>query len=116
MDRYYAQKLDNLRYDYIVIANNYENPVNYLMYKGDVPFIHDGVVLFDLTLVNGISSNRYATATVVNHKIIPRSISVCSHIEDEIENIAYRYFSDNLHIVENSSLPSAMNYLILNHR
>lgn len=113
MREYNVIELKHSQYDYLVIANTYENPINDLLYKGFVPFIENGHIIFDLTVINGISNNRYAFAKVENHKIITNTINVSSKIDDNISNIIFNYFLDNSYIIKNSSLPSAMKYTIL---
>ena len=115
MGNYNIIKLKQSEYDFLIIANSYENPVNDLIYQNNVPFIENGFILFDLTVVNGLSNNRYAYAQVNNHKIIVSSIGVMSNVDDaEILKITSEYFLHNSNIIKQSHLPSTAKYIILN--
>lgn len=114
MDKYKVVKLEKQLFDYLVIANTYENPINDLIFNLYVPFIENGNIIFDLTMVNGISSNRYASVEVKNNKILTKSIKTYSSIDNDIFNISRKYFMINPHIVTNSPLPSTEKYKILN--
>ena len=114
MKNYTMIKLKNESYDYLVIANSYENPVNDFLVKRKVPKVVCGSILFNLTLINGVDPNRYATARVENSEINLSSLKLVDTIEKSIENISKQYFIQNAFLVQNSVLPSALKYAILN--
>lgn len=114
MKKYEIVKLDNELFDYLIIANMYENQINDLIFNCNVPFLENGNIIFDLTIINGLSGNRYVSAQVKDSKILINSLKTYSKIDNIIFNITKKYFIDNSNIVMNSYLPNAVKYKILN--
>lgn len=100
--------------EYLIIANTYENPINDFLSEGYVPAIENGDVIFDLAIINGMNFNRFISATVRNHRLLVESIKPTSSINDKILGISRNYFQKNRRIVEQSVLPSAVKYLLVN--
>ena len=69
MEKYNVLKVDSLQDCFLVIANTYENPINDLLCDGDVSFIENGDVIFDLAVINGINFNRFIQVTVESHRL-----------------------------------------------
>lgn len=114
MEKYKIFKLNNIDYNYLIIANTYENPINDFLAKGRVPKIEHGKVLFDLTLINGMKSNRFAVANVNDSKMEFSSIKPVSITNESVLKISERYFLENSKLVINSILPNSLKYAILN--
>ena len=51
MRKYNVLKVDSLQDCFLVIANTCENPINDLLCDGDVSFIENGNVIFDLAVM-----------------------------------------------------------------
>lgn len=52
-------KLDNEPFDFLIIATSCENPLNSVKEIGEEIKVTHAKLLFDLTLINGINTNRY---------------------------------------------------------
>ena len=69
MKNFEISKLSNSEYDYLIIATTYISPISTLESLQN-EFKHiTGKLIFDLTLINGTSSNRYISAVVENGTI-----------------------------------------------
>ncbi|HEZ7989108.1 MAG TPA: type II toxin-antitoxin system RnlB family antitoxin [Ruminococcus sp.] len=113
MNNYHKIKLNNCKYDFLVIAISYENPINYFICNDFVPFLSKGNIVFDLTLINGKGYNQYAFADVENHKIIPQSLTVSSKVDKKILDISKKFLALNPDIIEKSILPKALKFVLL---
>ena len=78
MRKYNVLKVDSLQDCFLVIANTCENPINDLLCDGDVSFIENGNVIFDLAVINGINFNRFIQVTVESHRLQAKTIKVIS--------------------------------------
>lgn len=114
MNNYYRIKLSDRQYDFLIIATTHENPVNSFLYDNYISFVENGKVVFDLTVINGKSFNRYAFAEVKNHKIIISSIIVSSSANESITNESNKFFSEHIDIIEQSILPKALKFILIN--
>ena len=79
MEKYNVLKVDSLQDCFLVIANTYENPINDLLCDGDVSFIENGNVIFDLAVINGINFNRFIQVTVEGHRLQAKTIKAVSY-------------------------------------
>lgn len=114
MKKYNVFKVDSLRNCFLVIANTYENPINDLICEGDVSFVENGNVIFDLAVINGINFNRFIQATVENHRLQANTIKIISDIPTSILEISQNYFKMNKEVIQQSALPSVTKYLLTN--
>lgn len=114
MEKYTVIKLNNSQYEYLIIANSYENPINDFLANGKVPDIINGNAVFDLALINGVEPNRYIFAQINDNKINTSSIKIISDIDAEIQRESKAYFNSNKILIKNSALPSALKYWFLN--
>lgn len=114
MKNYHEIKLSDCQYDFLIIATTYENPINSFLYDNYISFIENGNIVFNLTVINGKGFNRYAFASVENHKIIIPSIRVSSIADKRITNESNKYFSYHVDIIERSILPKALKFLLIN--
>lgn len=99
---------------FLVIANTYENPINDLLCDGDVSFIENGDVIFDLAVINGINFNRFIQVTVESHRLQAKTIKVISDVPTSILEISEKYFKTHKEVIQQSTLPSATKYLLTN--
>ena len=67
MEKYSVMSISEEKNEYLIIANTYENPINYFLAENRVPTIENGNVIFDLAIINGMNFNRFISATVRNH-------------------------------------------------
>lgn len=81
-------KLNNSKYDYLVIATTYISPVSTLTDVQNELTDKAGKIIFDLTLINGTSSNRYISASFENGIVNRRSFDVVKAIEPNVEHIS----------------------------
>jgi hypothetical protein len=114
MEKYNIIKLENLKYDYLIIANTCENPVNIFLADDVTIDIVGGNIVFDLTLINGIKPNRYVGAFMKDSKIDILSIKPLVDVDAEIKKLSREYFIKNDFLIRNSVLPSGLKYVILN--
>lgn len=112
MEIYSVFKLDSSNYNFLVVANTYENPINIFLSENLFEF-DCGTIVFDLTLIYGCKSNRYIFAQVDNGKLDISSIKSISKIEESIKKISQEHFLTHSNLVENSILPNAVKYRIL---
>lgn len=114
MKKYSVLKIESTSNYFLVIANTYENPINNFLCDRYVPFIENGDVIFDLTIINGINFNRFIQATVENHQLQEQNIKVISEVPQDILEISKKYFETHKELVQRSTLPSATKYLLAN--
>ncbi len=115
MDKYSVFPLNGLPYDYLIISNTYENPINFFLSQADAVGSLSGKVLFDLTLIYGFKHNRYVGAEIKNNKLDIASIKPVDTLDSKIKAISQKHFANNSFLVENSILPNALKYHILHH-
>lgn len=112
MEKYKIIKLDNNEYDYLVIATSYENPLDY-MDEIEETINQDKVkIIFDYTLINGLSSNRYIEFDNNQDKSYYDSFTVVKEVNSEISNTSNNFFTENDDIVQASVIPRALKFLI----
>lgn len=114
MKNYEVLRLDGFNNCFLIIANTYKNPVNDLLCDKYVPFIQNGDVVFDLAVINGINFNRFVKATIKNYKLQVETIKILSEVSQDILNKSKKYFNSNKEVIQQSALPMAMKYTLLN--
>ena len=114
MRKYNVLEVDSLQDCFLVIANTCENPINDLLCDGDVSFIENGNVIFDLAVINGINFNRFIQVTVESHRLQAKTIKIISDVPTSILEISEKYFKTHKEVIQQSSLPSATKYLLTN--
>ena len=105
MRKYNVLKVDSLQDCFLVIANTCD---------GDVSFIENGNVIFDLAVINGINFNRFIQVTVESHRLQAKTIKIISDVPTSILEISEKYFKTHKEVIQQSSLPSATKYLLTN--
>ena len=66
MKNFEVSRLENSSYDYLVIATTYISPISTLDEVQKAFKNISGKILFNLTLINGLNSNRYISAIIEN--------------------------------------------------
>ena len=101
MKNFEVSRLENSSYDYLVIATTYISPISTLDEVQKAFKNISGKILFNLTLINGLNSNRYISAIIekdVDNPVIHDSIS---------------FFSKHAEIVENGTISKALKNLLI---
>ena len=93
-------KLNNEPYDFLVIATSYENPLSSFKEIEDEIKVQKANLLFDSTLINGVSKNRYIKCEYEAGKNQPQSCTIVECIDDTIKKLSYNYFMENEDIVK----------------
>lgn len=105
-------KLDNEPYDFLVIATSSISPLSCLdEIVAELNNI-DANVLFDLTLINGINSNRYLQGKCLSGKFSLKDFATVQDIDLNIKTISYKFFRNNEYIVQNSVLTKTVKFLL----
>ncbi len=111
-DNFEILKLNNEPYDFLVIATSYENPLSFIREIGEEIQVEKANLLFDLTLINGISKNRYIKCEYdVNNNQLPLC-SIVEDIDDGIRKVSQSYFSKNEEVVKKSVISNSLKYLL----
>lgn len=113
MKNFEVLKLENSEFDYLVIATTYINPISTLSDVQNEVIEKSGRVLFDLTLINGTSSNRYISATFENGIIDRRSFVVEKAVEPVVEHKSLDFFVRHQDLVKNGTIPNALKSLLV---
>ena len=103
MKNFEVIKLNNSEYDYMVIATTCISPISTLTDIQNELEDKSGRIIFDLTLINGTSSNRYIT----------RSFEVVKVIESKVEYISLDFFAHHADLVKNGTIPNALKSLLI---
>lgn len=105
-------KLNNSVGDYLVVANSYENPVDYFKEYG-VNFLESGILELDLSLMRGMQSDHYAIVKVENHRILPETYFRVERLDRSALAAAHKYFVENTDIVNMAAIPSTIKTRLL---
>ena len=106
-------KLNNSEYDYLVIATTYISPISTLTDVQNELREKAGRIIFDLTLINGASSNRYISASFEKGIVNRRSFGVEKVIDHDIEQISLDFFVHHADLVENGTIPNSLKSLLV---
>lgn len=112
MDNFEVLKLYNETYDYLVIATSYENPLSFIDEIGEEIQVQRANLLFDLTLINGTSKNRYIQGKYEAGRNQLMLCSIVQEVSDSIKKVSQIYFAENEEVVRKSVIPNALKYLI----
>ncbi|MGF3076879.1 type II toxin-antitoxin system RnlB family antitoxin [Facklamia sp. P12955] len=112
MKNYQILKLNNEQFDFLVIATSYKNPLSYIDEISNEIATDKAKILFDLTLINGMKSNRYIYFNFHKGENYWESCSMVKDIDERISNISRDYFFNNKDIVERSVIPDALKFLL----
>lgn len=106
-------KLNKSEYDYLVIATTCVSPIATLTDVQNEFIDKSGRILFDLTLINGTSSNRYISASFENGIFNRKSFDVVKVIEPNVGHISLDFFVHHAELVENGTIPKALKSLLI---
>ncbi len=107
-------KLNSELYDFLVIATSYKNPLSdFKQVKSKIGKEH-AKIIFDLTLINGVKSNRYIQCCYEYDKEIFQKCDIVKNISKNIEETSKDFFMKHEDIVQRSVIPNALKYLLVN--
>ncbi len=113
MKNFEVIKLNNSEYDYMVIATTCISPISTLTDIQNEFEDKSGRIIFDLTLINGTSSNRYITASLENGAFNRKSFEVVKVIESKVEYISLDFFAHHADLVNNGTIQNALKSLLI---
>jgi hypothetical protein len=104
----------NQKYQYVVVATSYVNPVDELYNIEDELRQQqvNGTILFDLLLCNGISDNRYIEVYFDGDTFDISQYRILNDIDIEAKRIIYSFYLNHINMLEYSNLPNAQRYLL----
>ena len=112
MEKYKILKLNNEPFDFLVIATSYENPLSHFEDISKEINVDQARILFDLTLINGIKSNRYIACDFQRGKNHLQSCSLIYEIDDYIKSVSHNYFIENEGMIQESVIPNSLKFLM----
>ena len=113
MKNFEVIKLNDSEYDYMVMATTCISPISTLTDIQNELEDKSGKLIFDLTLINGTSSNRYISASFENGIFDRRSFETVKVIKTSIEHISLDFFVHHVDLVENGTIPNALKSLLV---
>ena len=113
MKNFEVIKLNNSEYDYMVMATTCISPISTLTDIQNELEDKSGRIIFDLTLINGTSSNRYISAIFEDGAFDRRSFKAVKVIETDIEHTSLDFFVHHADLVENGTIPNALKSLLV---
>lgn len=105
-------KLNNEPYDFLIIATSYENPLGSFEEIGNEIQVQKANLLFDLTLINGMSRNRYIQCKYEARKHQLQSCAIVECIDETIKKLSGQFFMENEDVVKKSVIPNSLKYLL----
>lgn len=105
-------KLTESLADCLVVANAYEDPMNYLKEYG-VDFLDRGILAFDLSLMCGMLPDHYAYVRVEDHRVIPKTYVRVNDLDKSALTAACDYFNSHKDIVDEACIPSSIKAKLL---
>lgn len=109
---YEILKLNNEPYDFLIIATTYENPLSFIREIGEEIRVQKANLLFDLTLINGISKNRYIKCEYEADTNRLPQCSIVEGVDNDIKKVSQSYFANNEEIVKGSVISNSLKYLL----
>ena len=109
MKNFEVSRLENSSYDYLVIATTYISPISTLDEVQKAFKNISGKILFNLTLINGLNSNRYISAIIENGK----SFLIEKDVDNPVIHDSISFFSKHAEIVENGTISKALKNLLI---
>lgn len=113
MKNFEVSRLENSSYDYLVIATTYISPISTLDEVQKAFKNISGKILFNLTLINGLNSNRYISAIIENAIVNRKSFLIEKDVDDPVIHDSISFFSKHAEIVENGTISKALKNLLI---
>lgn len=105
-------KLNNEPYDFLIIATSYENPLGLIKEIGEKIQVNKAKLLFDLTLITGLSSNRYIQCDYDAASDLLPPCAIIEEVDSDVQEISREFFASHEDIVKGSVLPDALKFLL----
>ncbi len=112
MKNFSIEKTNIDKYKYLIIATSYDSPTYNLDKIEEELGNYTGKIVFDLTLINGLNSNRYLEADVEEGKINRMSFESRKNIIDSLKEISEKFFLNNSDILECGTITNALKFLL----
>lgn len=112
MSNFKIIELSNSKYGLLIIATTYISPIQTL---SDIEREIDGYtgkVVFDMTIINGMNSNRYLEADVFLGIFDRKSFKAVKNNDKNVKELTAKFYSDNAKIVNDGTIPMALKSLI----
>ena len=102
-------------YKYVILVTSYENSMDELENIEDELGAkeYSGKVLFDLLLCNGMNSSRFVEIEFNGKCFDLSSSTIIKNPNNSIKEDIHQYFKDKPALLENSVLPEAQRYIII---
>lgn len=113
MKNYSVLSLENSQYDYVIIATTHISPISTLDEVQSELRNYTGRILFDLTLINGTSSNRYIEAQIVDGVFARKSFATVRGLSVEITDQWREFFVNHKDLVKNGTITHALKALLI---
>lgn len=112
MKNFCLKHISNSEYKYLIIATTYISPTENLSEIESNITGFTGKVIFDQTLINGNSFNRYIEAIVEDGKFNRRSFKAKKDIDIKIKQISKDFFLKNKVLVDSGTITKAIKFLV----
>ena len=112
MKPYKIVKLNNEPFDFLIIATSYENPLSYIEDITKEVNLQHFRILFDLTLINGMKSNRYISCNYRQGENYLHACTIIKNIDNHLKQMSNDFFIENIDIVQNSSVSNSLKFLL----
>lgn len=112
MGKYEVLKLNNEPFDFLVIATSFENPLSHFEDLSKELNVDKAKILFDLTLINGVKSNRYVACDFCLGESNLQSCSLINEIDEYIKSISHNFFMENEEVVQKSIISNSLKFLL----
>lgn len=112
METYEILKLNNESFDFLIIPTSCENPLSHFEEISKQLKVEQAKILFDLTLINGTSKNRYIYCDFCSGKSYFQSCHLVNEVNDYIKSIVKNYYMQNEEVVQNSVIPNSLKFLL----
>lgn len=114
---YEVIKLENQKYDYLIIANPVNSALQYtteIMNEINVNNADEfkANVLFDMLLINGTSFNRLISCKITKNRNLFGEFKLAENVSDDILQISRNYFEKNTNLVDKATIPNSLKALV----
>ena len=100
------------RYDFLIIAESYENPLDSFEEVRKGLNVSRAKLIFDLILINGVQRNRYIECVFNRASEVFSSCSVVDNVSESLRSESRNFFLENKHLIAASVLPKALKFLL----
>lgn len=107
---------DQSTHSFLILSTSYLNPLDDLdeleaKLEGELGEKFCGMILFDLLLSNGNSSNRYIEANFNGKSFDYSSFKIPSTIDKQVKKISTRFYSNNEQFINSDLFSNSFKFL-----